>query len=219
MRRHRVLLVEDEAHARARLARAVEAHSRLELVGSVASCAEARRALESAPDVLLTDLKLPDGSGLDLIRELRAAGAKTVPMIITVFGDEPNVVAAIEAGAMGYLLKDAAADSVGDAIQELLAGGSPLSPSIARHVLRRFQGLETPAETTDPDAPRLSQREREILGRIVRGFSYKEIAQQLAVSTHTVATHVRSIYRKLSVHSRSEAVYEALQLGLVKLEE
>jgi DNA-binding NarL/FixJ family response regulator len=218
MRRHRVLLVEDEAHARARLARAVEAHPRLELVGSVGSCAEARRALECRPDVLLTDLKLPDGSGLDLIRELRAGGAKTLSMIITVFGDEPNVVAAIEAGAMGYLLKDAAADSVGDAIQELVAGGSPLSPAIARHVLKRFQGPEAPAET-DPDAPRLSQREREILVRIVRGFSYKEIAGQLEVSTHTVATHVRSIYRKLSVHSRSEAVYEALQLGLVKLED
>lgn len=85
-------------------------------------------------------------------------------------------------------------------------------------MLRRFQGLEAPVEA-DPDAPRLSQREREILVRIVRGFSYKEIAGQLTVSTHTVATHVRSIYRKLSVHSRSEAVYEALQLGLVKLEE
>jgi len=218
MRRHRVLLVEDEAHARARLARAVQAHAQLELVGSVGSCAEARRALESAPDVLLTDLKLPDGSGLELIRELRASGSKTLPMIITVFGDEPNVLAAIEAGAMGYLLKDAAADSVGDAIHELLVGGSPLSPAIARHVLRRFQGLEAPVEA-DPDAPRLSQREREILVRIVRGFSYKEIAGQLTVSTHTVATHVRSIYRKLSVHSRSEAVYEALQLGLVKLEE
>jgi DNA-binding NarL/FixJ family response regulator len=137
-------------------------------------------------------------------------------MVITAFGDEKTVIAAIEAGASGYLLKDGSSAEVGEALLELVGGGSPISPSIARHVLRRLQREnEAPAE----DAPRLTEREHEILSLIAKGFSFPEIAGLLSISAHTVTTHVRHIYEKLEVSSRSSAVYEAVQLGLIRLEE
>ena len=221
MDRRSVVVVEDDAPTRARLARAVDGHPRLRTVAAVGSCAAARVLLESDPPaVLLTDLDLPDGSGIELIQLVRAQGAGTLSMVITVFGDEQHIVAAIEAGALGYLLKDATADSIGRSILELLEGGSPMSPTVARYLLQRFANASEP--TAPPTAPNsgaeLSTREREVLTYIVKGFSYAEIARLLELSTHTVATHVRRIYGKLEVHSRGEAVYEALATGLVKMD-
>jgi DNA-binding NarL/FixJ family response regulator len=221
MGRHRILLVEDDEPTRARLAEAIAAHSELEVQAAVASCAEARAALDEgpAPDVLLTDLGLPDGSGVDLIRAVRDRGAATQAMVITVFGDEKHVLAAIEAGAMGYLLKDGSAEYIGRSILELIAGGSPISPPIARSILRRFRTEPAGPARPEADTPRLTEREGEVLTLIVKGFSYAESARLMGVQESTVTSHVRSIYRKLEVHSRGEAVYEALQLGLVKLDE
>jgi DNA-binding NarL/FixJ family response regulator len=219
---HGVLLVEDDAPTRARLARVIEAHPDLVLLGSAASCAEARALFEHFhPQVLLTDLGLPDGSGVDLIRDARTRWPGVLPLVITVFGDEQHVVGALEAGALGYLLKDGTPEYIGASILEMLAGGSPISPAIARHLLRRFRtDAPAAAEGTRSDTvPHLSERETEVLRLIVKGFTYAEIADLLGVSSHTVTTHVRGIYRKLEVHSRSEAVYEALQLGLVKVDE
>ena len=219
---HGVILVEDDEQTRARLARAIDGHPQLVLLGGAATC-QAARALLAAhePRVLITDLGLPDGSGIELIRETRAAYPEALTLVMTVFGDEQHVVAAIEAGAMGYLLKDGTADYIGTSILEMIAGGSPISPPIARYLLRRF-GAPTAApapRTAPPPAARLSEREHEVLTLIVKGFSYAEIAGLLGVSAHTVTTHVRGIYRKLEVHSRGEAVYEALAMGLVKLDE
>jgi DNA-binding NarL/FixJ family response regulator len=220
MSRYRVLLVEDDAPTRARLARVIGAHPELELLAAVGTCREGREALARAePDVLLTDLGLPDGDGIELVRALRELGYSTLAMVVTVFGDERHVVSAIEGGALGYLLKDATAATIGESILELIRGGSPISPPIARSLLRRLRP-DAPTGGSDPmEAPLLSAREQEVLTHIVKGFSYGEIAALIAVSTHTVASHVRSIYRKLAVHSRGEAVYEALQLGLVRLDE
>ena len=213
-----VLVVEDDLPTRTRLVRAVDAHPELRVCAAVGTVAEGRAALgRDVPAVLLTDLDLPDGNGIDLIRAARAAGSSTQAMVITVFGDEQHVVAAIEAGALGYLLKDASADSIGRAITEMLAGGSPMSPPVARYLLQRFARAAEPAAPSD--TPELSAREREVLTFIVKGFSYAEIARLLELSTHTVATHVRRIYGKLEVHSRGEAVYEALATGLVKMDE
>jgi DNA-binding NarL/FixJ family response regulator len=220
MAAYSVLLVEDDPNTRSRLAQVVEGHPELHLLAAVGSCAEARQALDKQkPDVLLTDLGLPDGDGVELIREIRKRGFPTQPMVVTVFGDETHVVAALEAGALGYLLKDGSPDYIGNSILEMLGGGSPISPPIARYLLRRFRGLEEAQLPDGSEAPRLSEREREVLTMIVKGFSYAETAKLLGVSAHTVTTHVRSIYRKLEVHSRGEAVYEALQLGIVKLDE
>lgn len=213
--RHSVLLVEDDEATRARLARAVEAHPHLRLSHGAASCRDARAALaRETPDVLLTDLGLPDGSGIDLIREVRRRGLPTEAMVITVFGDERHVIAAIEAGATGYLLKDGASNYVTDSILQLLAGGAPISPPIARHLLTRFRDEATRPPPREA-APALTEREREVLLYLVKGFTGPEIGRFLAISAHTVASHVKSIYRKLEVRSRGEAVYEALQLGLV----
>ena len=221
-RQHTVLLVEDDDHTRARLAEVVSRHPRLRLVAAVPSLAEARTSLARAlPDVLLTDLGLPDGNGIELVRELRERQAPTLSMVITVFGDEQHVIAAIEAGALGYLLKDGSPDSIGTAILELIGGGSPISAPIARYLLKRFRpaaaGVRAPGEPAS--LPRLSEREHDVLTLIVKGFSYAEAARLMGISPHTVTAHVRSIYGKLEVHSRGEAVYEALQLGLVKLDE
>lgn len=217
-----VVLVEDDAHTRERLARVIEGHPQLALLGAAATCADARALFARAqPDVLLTDLGLPDGSGIELIREARTRWPAVLPLVITIFGDEQHVVGALEAGALGYLLKDGTPEYIGASIVDMLAGGSPISPPIARHLLRRFRG-DVPARSGEAAAagvPPLSEREGEVLRLIVKGFTYAEIAELLGVSAHTVTTHVRGIYRKLEVHSRSEAVYEALQLGLVKVDE
>lgn len=210
-----VLLVEDDAPTRARLAAAITANAGLALGGAVGSCGEARAALAvRQPVVLLTDLELPDGSGMELIRELRGARAPTQCMVITVFGDEQHVVSAIEAGALGYLLKDAAPGTIGRAILEMVAGGSPMSAPVARYLLKRFSPA-APAAAPAGAGPSLSAREREVLRYIVKGFSYAEIARLTELSAHTVATYVRRIYGKLEVHSRGEAVYEALAAGLI----
>lgn len=212
-----VLLVEDDAATREQLADAVSLHPNLELVAAVGTLADARRCLrEGGIDVLLTDLGLPDGSGIDLVRDATRDGA-ALALVITVFGDENHIVDAIRAGAMGYLLKDHPQSRVGDAIMELVHGGSPISPAIARYLLRNMQAEAHPRP--EADAPVLSEREREVLHFIVKGFSYGEIAGMIGISPHTVATHIRKIYRKLSVNSRGEAVYEAMKMGLVEMDE
>lgn len=241
MAAHTILLVEDDENTRLRLAEAIQAHEDLTLRGSVGNFADAMAELDAGPpEVLLTDIGLPDGSGIDLIREVRARGFDTQPMVITVFGDEKHVVAAIEAGALGYLLKDGSADYIGRSILDLVDGGSPISPPIARYFLRRFRTIEaeTPAgreavaaardaaggagaapTSGASDVPHLTRREREVLTLIVKGFTYAEAAGLVGVAESTVTSHIRNIYRKLEVHSRGEAVYEALQLGLVKVDE
>ncbi|MDJ0787715.1 MAG: response regulator transcription factor [Myxococcota bacterium] len=211
-----VLLVEDEPKARAHLASAIEARDELDLVGSETTLEGGRTRLhELRPDVLLTDLGLPDGSGLELVKEASELEG-THPLVVTVFGDDRHVLEAIRAGALGYLLKSESRAGVAEAILEVVEGGSPLSPSIARRILGELRGPATPEPT--PEVP-LSDRELEVLRHIVKGFTYAEIARLLEVSPTTVATHVRRVYRKLSVHSRSEATYEALQLGIIRPDE
>jgi DNA-binding NarL/FixJ family response regulator len=215
--RRRILIVEDDDPTRERLVRAVEAHEELEIAAAVGTCREALASLRrDPPDVLLSDLALPDGNGIELIRAARMLSSDILSMAVTVFGDEKSVLGAIAAGARGYLLKDASAEGVGTAILQLLAGGSPITPAIAQHLILHFQE-NVPAAAPEP-GPELSQREREVLELVVRGFTFPEIARALELSPHTIGTFVRRIYRKLEVSSRGEAVFEALQLGLVKLD-
>jgi DNA-binding NarL/FixJ family response regulator len=216
--RRRVLIVEDDEPTRERLVRAVAAHAdEIELSDAVGTVREGVLSLRrDPPEVLLVDLGLPDGSGIALIRAARALSSDVLSMVITVFGDEKSVLGAIEAGARGYLQKDQAAEDVGTAILQLLAGGSPITPAIAQYLILRFQEHPRAARGV---APSLSQRELEVLELVVKGFTFPEIARLLALSPHTVGTFVRRIYRKLEVRSRGEAVFEALQLGIVKLEE
>jgi DNA-binding NarL/FixJ family response regulator len=224
-----VLLVEDDAPTRWRLHDALAAAS-FE-VTSAATLAEARAALavsdRPAPKVLLTDLQLPDGHGTELIREVRQHFPDTEIMVISILGDEESVISAITVGATGYLLKDAFPTDIAATVRDLFAGHSPISASIARFIVRRTQGQgqareQSQTQTKAPPLPslntaKLTPREIDILWGIAKGFSYADIADHLGLSRQTVPGHIKSIYRKLEVNTRGEAVFEALQQGLIRL--
>jgi DNA-binding NarL/FixJ family response regulator len=215
MASHTVLIVEDEPRTRQRLERAVTRAANLRVVAAVGSLREARPVLAQGVDLMLVDLGLPDGDGVELIREARRTAPKTRAMAITVFADEQHVMRAIRAGAQGYLLKDGSAQYIGNAVLELLAGGSPISPAIARYLLQTVQ--QDAPRAPDAAVPVLSAREHEILSLIAKGFRVPEVAELLKIADRTVTTHVQHIYRKLEVSSRSEAIYEAVNLGLIDL--
>lgn len=229
----RVLIVEDDPQMREFFAASVSRCDRLVLVGSMGSLAEARAWLDdpaNVVDVLLTDLGLPDGSGLDVIRHATRLYPACEPLVISMFGDEDNVLASIEAGALGYIHKDSAPDDIAHTILEMKGGASPISPMIARRVLAKYRmvqsGRTSEANARPAASPAtqtmtamaqvgLSTREQEVLELIARGFSYAEIARIKQVSVHTVQTHIKGLYSKLAVHSKNEAVYEATHLGLL----
>lgn len=210
-----MFIVEDDAPTRERLRAAVSAHRDLAVAGSAADLASARAALTTinASAALLVDLGLPDGDGADLIAEVTESTPHPAVLVISVFGDERHVIRAIRAGADGYLLKDSAEERLADIILQTIGGQSPINPSIARHLLKTFRTNESGASTPI----QITARERDVLNLIARGYSNVEIAQLLEVSANTVATHTKSMYRKLAVRSRSAAVYEASQMGLISL--
>ena len=229
----RVMIVEDDATMREFFAASVLRSEQLSLVASVGAVAEACAWLDDAAhgvDVLLTDLGLPDGSGLEVIRYARQRHPDCESLVISMFGDEENVLASIEAGALGYIHKDAAPDDIAHTILEMKSGASPISPMIARRVLSKYHALQSNQpialtkraeaainnEANLGDKSLLSGREQEVLELISRGFSYAEIARLKAVTVHTVQTHIKNLYSKLAVHSRSEAVFEATRMGLLR---
>jgi DNA-binding NarL/FixJ family response regulator len=216
-----VLIVDDDPTVLQPFVAAVDGAGDMQVVGQAASLAAGLHLLRNTrPDVLLVDLGLPDGDGTALIAEAARVMPDCEAMVVTVFGDEAHVLAAIETGATGYLLKDASPAEIVEQIRVLKAGGSPISAVIARQMLRRSaawaQARRSTAEpATDGDA-NLSPREREVLQLCAKGYSYEEVAPMLGVSRHTVTTFVKRIYRKLQVHSRTEAVYEARRMGLLR---
>jgi len=216
----KVALVEDDIAFQNSFAAAVAETGDMQLVGMAQNVAQAKALLSGDPlDVLVVDLGLPDGSGIDVIRAAHAAWPQCGIMVSTTFADEKHVIASIEAGAAGYLLKDSSAEKIADEIRALHAGGSPISPRIARQILLRFRPPEPeplqPEVAASPLASPLSPREREALELITKGFSYDEIADLMQVSRNTVMTFVRRIYQKLEVHSKAEAIYEARNHGIL----
>ena len=212
----RVLLVEDDEPLRQRFAGILQAWAGGELVAACATLAEALPHLRGAGvDLLITDLRLPDGHGTQAIRTLRASNPQAEAMVISVLADDRSVLEAIEAGAAGYLLKDADSIELIESIEELRAGGSPISSSIARVIVRRLNAA--PSAPPPPLATALTARETDILWGIAKGFTYAELAQRLGISKQTVPVHVKNIYRKLEANNRSEAVFEASRLGLIRL--
>lgn len=218
----RVALVEDDVHFQRALAEAMNAVPDLVLLSVAITLAQGLQLLEGEPmDVLLVDLGLPDGSGIDVIRAAHARWPDCNIMVSTAFGDEVHVMQSLEAGATGYLLKDSAPQSMLAEIRSLHAGGSPISPFIARRILTRFRQLGTPPPHSAqvPAAKKLqaalSAREQQVLEFITKGFNYDEIAGLMAVSRHTVLTFVRRIYAKFQVNSKTEAIYEARKHGLL----
>ena len=210
---HKVAIIEDDPVLQQHLADIVSGHDLLEVIARFDLVAETLSWLEQHnPDVMLVDLDLPDGSGIDILHAARARSIEC--MVITVFADEKHVSAAIRAGATGYLLKDSDDAGIVDSILQLLQGQSPISPGIARHILKQFCA-DTPVAADSGDVPDLTTKETEVLELISRGFSYSEVADRLFMSINTVRTHVRKIYRKLEVNSRSEAVYKASSSGII----
>ena len=219
----RVGVVEDDAASRETLVAMIGAQPDLGLALLATSRAEALALLPEAPlDVLLVDLGLPDGSGLDVIRAARAQWPDCSVLVSTIFGDEDHVLRSIEAGAMGYLLKDVSAAELAQEIRNLHAGGSPISPMVARKILMRAAATPSPIPVLAPvpaplpePAVALSAREREVLQLVSKGFTTDEAAAALGVSGTTVLTFVRRIYAKLQVSTRAEAIAVAHQRGLL----
>lgn len=219
-----VALVEDEPEMRERLARAISGTPSLRLIHTAGTATAMKEWLaDNRPDVLLVDLGLPDQSGITVIEYCREASPVTEIMVVTMFGDEGHMISAFEAGARGYLLKDGTEEDLARHVQSLRAGGSPMSPLIARQLLQRISPDRASATTnaTPPARPRgdltekLSPREHEIISLVARGYTYPEMARLTSVSLSTIHTHVKSIYSKLAVHSKTEAVFEARQMGLL----
>jgi DNA-binding NarL/FixJ family response regulator len=219
--RIRVLIVEDDIHFQDALVEAVQNAPDMRLLAVACTRSQGLQAIDGEPaDVLLVDLGLPDGSGIDVIRAARARWPDCGIMVSTGFGDELHVMQSLEAGAAGYLIKDSTSKRMLGEIRNLHAGGSPISPMIARQILMRFVRPETsdsaPLELeADKSRAALSVREQQVLEFITKGFSVEEIASLMSVSRHTVQTFVRRIYGKLQVNSRAEAIYEARSQGLL----
>lgn len=220
MEHYSIVVVEDDPATRDWLVQLASREPALEVVACVGTLAEGREVLDRyRPRVLLVDLGLPDGTGLDLIGYAEAHHAGTQSLVITVFGDEQHVLAAIAAGAEGYILKDSTANEIARSILQVIGGESPISASIARHLLRRLQKpISTTAEQSTRQHFELTARETEVLNLVAKGFSSAEIGTTLGTSVHTTTSHIQHIYRKLAVRSRSEAVFEAVQLGLIKID-
>jgi DNA-binding NarL/FixJ family response regulator len=206
------MIVEDDPAIRERFAKAISADARAMLVEQAATGREAiaRLALVQ-PDVLLVDLGLPDIHGTQVIRHAARTLPKCDVMVITVFADERSVLESVESGACGYVLKDCTDAEFVDSIAELRAGGAPMSPGIARTVLSR---LRKPAQQQEDSG--LSSREIDVLNLLSRGYSYAEVGAQLGISVHTVASHIKNSYRKLSVHSAAAAVARAAELKVLR---
>jgi DNA-binding NarL/FixJ family response regulator len=212
------IVIEDEPEFRRRFAQIIQAEPSMRLAGVAANKREALNLIENTRfDVMMIDLGLPDGSGIDLIRLVSERQPDADILVVSVFGDEHHVVSSIEAGATGYVLKDSTPADVISCIRLLRAGGSPVSPAVARSVLRAVRQRSAAAQAAiTPEENPLSSRETEILQLLAKGMSFNEIGEVLGISPHTVTAHIKKIYRKLAVHSRGEAVYEATQMGLLR---
>lgn len=212
----RVAIIEDDPLALGRLTGALQDASDITVVATAHNVSMGKALVERGGyDVLLCDLGLPDGSGTTLIRQ----AAQTYPdidiMVITIFADQDKVLASIKAGARGYLLKDERFEGCAEGIREIRRGGSPISPAIARQLLKEFQPRDEEMDRKGLEL--LSKRELEVLKLLARGFSFIEIGDILKIGRSTVATYVKNIYQKLEVNSRSEAVFEASSLGIIDM--
>jgi DNA-binding NarL/FixJ family response regulator len=206
--RLRVLVVEDHAVVRRGLCTVLESAG-LACVADVGTGAAAEQAVrEHGPDVVLLDLGLPDVDGLQLLRRLQAAAPQVAVVVLTMYAEEEYVLRALAAGASGYVLKLAEPEAVVEAIGRGARGDLYIDPAVARSVARRA--------VREPEAEPLTLRERDVLERIARGLTNRQIAEELFISPNTVETHRRHILEKLGVRSRAELVAQALERGLLR---
>jgi DNA-binding NarL/FixJ family response regulator len=203
----KVALVEDNEGVRKALENVMKGYPQLWLNGSYGTAEDGIVGLANdPPDVVLVDINLPGKSGTTLVGHMKRTHPSMLFLMITVYEDADQVFAALQAGASGYLLKRTPAREIVEAIMSLVKGGSPMSPEIARKVVHYFHLTKGPRDELDT----LSKREEEILHLLSKGLRYKEIASQLNNSIETVRSHLQSVYSKLHVHSRTEAVVKYL---------
>jgi len=208
----KIAVVEDDEKLRSFLCRIINDSKEFTLAFACESVSKARDYLKTTPlDLILVDLGLPDGNGVDVIRAAKSSGSVRA-LVLSVLGDRVTVMQALTAGADGYLLKSGHPDIILKEIRETLAGMAPVSPQVAAYLVDLVRPV---ANEPGHDGPDLSDREVEVLELFSRGLSYRETAELLQISVNTISDHVRKIYTKLSVHSRSEAVFEAQSLGLI----
>lgn len=210
----RIGIVEDDPIIRHHIARIFDAAPDLLLVSEAQSLSEARLLIRQPLDLLMLDLGLEDGSGLELIGEILAQPEPPRILVLTVFGDESTVMSALARGADGYLLKDSDADDLLENVRQTLNGGSPISASVAAYLLRHLRNQTAPEPETE--CASLTPRELELLKLLAKGLSNKEVGIALEISHFTVGDHIKAIYRKLAVRSRGEAVFEAVHRGLIR---
>jgi DNA-binding NarL/FixJ family response regulator len=204
-----VAIVEDDPGIREMLTRVVERAPGLEFLKSFPNAETALHALpDLAPNVVIMDIQLPEMDGIECTRELKKTMPGTQVLIFTVFGDSDQVFRALEAGASGYLLKRTPRSEMVEAIKQVWDGGAPMSGEVARKVVESFRKAP-PAKT--PETEQLTPREEEVLGLLAKGYITKEIADQLAISFDTVRFHLKHIYQKLHVRSRTEALLKYLK--------
>ncbi|AFT69139.1 Two component transcriptional regulator, LuxR family [Alloalcanivorax dieselolei B5] len=206
------LIVEDHEESRDWLAGLLEEAFPDIVVESVGTLAGAEAILSVRSfSLALVDISLPDGCGVDLVKSLNRSAQETYVVMATIHDDDGHLFAALQAGAHGYLLKDQPRARLRSQLQGIARGEPPLSPSVARRMLRHFRRMESSAE----EVPDLSERETEVLRLLARGFTRTDIAGALGIAASTVATYTKSIYRKLGVSGRAEAALQAARLGVV----
>jgi DNA-binding NarL/FixJ family response regulator len=208
----RIVLFEDNRDYVESLTDVIGDAGDMKLVGTFDNCKDAvRKALPLQPNVILMDIDMPQANGLVGLREIRRENEKVCILMFTVFDDNDNVFQAVCDGATGYLLKDTPAEKLLQSIREAHQGGSPMTPTVARKVLHLFS---QPFKHIR-DFKELTAREHDVLSLMVRGLSYKMVAAELDISEDTVRSHVKNIFSKLHVNSKSEAVAKALQNKMV----
>jgi DNA-binding NarL/FixJ family response regulator len=209
----RIAIVEDSRQIREGLRQLIDGSEGYRVTGSFQSMEETLEKIGcDLPDVVLVDIGLPGMSGIEGIRRLRQTHPQLQLLVLTVYGDDERIFDAICAGACGYLLKKTPPARLLESITEVAGGGAPMSPEVARRVVELFRIIRPP-ERADY---RLTAHEVRILELLVNGRNRKSAAAELGVTVHAIAFHLRQIYEKLAVHSRSEAVAKALRDGLIK---
>ena len=205
-----VVLYEDNELLRQSLSSLVQLNDRYELVGAFENVLKVKEQISQlAPEIILMDIDMPGMSGIEAVQIVRKVNPALPILMLTVFDDNLHVFDAIRAGASGYLLKKHISNRLFDSMEDVLTGGAPMSPTVARMVIASMQ---KPAQS---NPYQLTPREGEILTSLSQGNSYKLIASQLSISLDTVRTHIKKVYEKLHVHSQTEAVSKALQEKLV----
>ena len=202
-----VAVIEDDEEIRATLGHAIEAGDEFKLLGSYPDAESAMAALPLArPHVVLVDINLPGIDGVQCVRRLKVLMPEVQFIMLTVYQDSTLLIQSLMAGATGYLLKRTSPDRLLSAIREVCNGGAPMTPEMARRVVQHFQ--QTPAPTSS--LAKITPREKDVLDQLARGFSYKEIADNLHIGTGTLQGYISNVYEKLRVHSRTEAVTKYL---------